>query len=97
MSTSRTILRAARHAADLQILADRSGLSHDPEQPRSGGGRATRRTWSSTAGAGRQPAPGKPSTPSWTACANWKTMKRSWCSRASRWRFSAPTQMPRAC
>ncbi len=30
-------------------------------------------------------------------CARWPMMRRCWCSRASRWAFSAPTNTRRAC
>ena len=39
-------------------------------------------------GAARRRATGSASTPSCAACASWKTTRRCWCSRASRWASS---------
>ena len=54
--------RPARHAADLQELAHRSRVAHAHEQPRPGGGRAARRSWSSTAASARRRATGSASS-----------------------------------
>ena len=89
--------RPARHATDLQKLADRGRLPHAPEQPGPRGGLRPR-----PPDRLRRPRQGGPQLgvlrrhPA-LAWSSWNQTRRCWCRAASPSPSSAPTRTRRAC